>query len=135
MIGGGSQAIAALQGRDTVTAPGTDEVVTVDAEIVEKRDALFEKADSRRKLEQLYFDFMAEGHKRGRKKGEKRAPSQKVVTPMDAAREKFAQLVVFSRDSGVIDTVGLWDVEMLTAANEAISPLLAEIKKRLADAR
>lgn len=58
MLGGGTQAIAALQGRDTVLAPGGGETVDVDADILKKRDQLFEAADSRRKLEQLYLDFL-----------------------------------------------------------------------------
>jgi hypothetical protein len=63
MLGGGTQAIAALQGRDTVSAPGGGETVDVDAEILEKRDQLFEAADSRRKLEQLYLDFLGGDNK------------------------------------------------------------------------
>jgi hypothetical protein len=57
MLGGGTQAIAALQGRDTVAEPGTGDVIYVDAKVVKKRDELFEAADSRRKLEQMYFEF------------------------------------------------------------------------------
>jgi len=61
LIGGmGLQVVAALQGGEKVTK--TDgEVIDVPAEIIEKRDALFAECDSRRKLEQAYFAFMAEG--------------------------------------------------------------------------
>ena len=57
MLGGGTQAIAALQGRDTVAEPGTGDVIYVDAKVVKKRDELFEAADSRRKLEQMYIEY------------------------------------------------------------------------------
>lgn len=134
MIGGGTMALAALQGRDTVTAPGTGDVVTVDAEVIEKREELFKKADSRRKLEQLYFDFMAAPRRRGRKKGEKHAPA-KVSTPMDDARTLFARLVVCAGSAGLFDSIALWNAEMLQAADRALSPILAEVKKRLADIR
>ena len=72
MIGGGTQAIAALQGRDTVAAPGTGEVIDVDSEIIEKREALFAEVDSRRKLEQAYFAFMQEEDK-PKKKAKRKA--------------------------------------------------------------
>ena len=44
MLGGGTQAIAALQGRDTVSAPGGGETVDVDAEILHgERDRRFHR--------------------------------------------------------------------------------------------
>ena len=60
LIGGmGLQVVAALQGGEKVTK--TDgEVIDVPADIIERRDALFAECDSRRKLEQAYFAFMAE---------------------------------------------------------------------------
>ena len=58
MIGGGTQALAVLQNKETVLAPGSDhDFIDVDAKYLEKRDELFEKADSRRKLEQMWFQF------------------------------------------------------------------------------
>lgn len=56
MLGGGQMATAALMGDDTVRQPD-GETVDVESEYVAKADALFEKADSRRKLEQMWFEF------------------------------------------------------------------------------
>ena len=64
MLGGGEPAAAALMGEDAVKTPD-GETVDVDARILRRRDELFEKVDSRRKLEQSYFAFMA-GELRGR---------------------------------------------------------------------
>jgi len=70
MIGGGVQAIACLQGRDEVIEPATNDVVDVDESFIEKRNALFEEVDSRRKLEQMWFEFLkGQGGKRGRPHG------------------------------------------------------------------
>lgn len=60
LIGGqGLQTIAALQGGEKITKTN-GEVIDVPAKIIEERDALFDAVDSRRKLEQAYFAFMAE---------------------------------------------------------------------------
>ncbi len=133
MLGGGAPAVAALIGRDTVTDPDGNEI-PIDAEVVEKKDEIFRAADSRRKLEQMYFDFTEAPGRRGRKKGEKHAPA-KVSTPMDDARTLFARLVVCAGMAGLFESIALWNVEMLQAADRALSPILAEVKKRLADIR
>ena len=90
MIGGGTQAIAALQGRDTVAAPGTGEVIDVDSEIIEKREALFAEVDSRRKLEQAYFAFMAEGDKPKKKAKRKAVPVADPLSMSDSATVMWA---------------------------------------------
>ena len=58
MLGGGEVAVAALV-ENSGGKKAKDEVIDIPAEVVEKRDALFEEVDSRRKLEQAYFEFMA----------------------------------------------------------------------------
>jgi len=60
MIGGGVQAIACLQGRDEIIEPASRQTVEVDSAFIEKRDALFEQVDSRRQLEQMWFQFMGQ---------------------------------------------------------------------------
>ena len=71
MIGGGSQAVAALQDKTLVQEPGTGDTIDVDGDFIRKRDELFAEVKSRRELEQTYFDFMARDGKRrpGRPKG------------------------------------------------------------------
>lgn len=56
MLGGGEMAQAALLGMAKVARPD-GEIIDVDAEIIEKREDLFAEATSRRKLEQMWFDF------------------------------------------------------------------------------
>jgi len=68
MLGGGAVVTAALLGEGAVENP-SGEVVDVPAEIIEKRDAFFEKADSRRKLEQMWFEFTnGEGRPKAKRK-------------------------------------------------------------------
>lgn len=59
MLGGGVQALAALQQKEEVATPA-GEIVTIDAEVIEKREKMLESATSRRTLEQMYLDFMGE---------------------------------------------------------------------------
>lgn len=66
MIGGGAQALACLQGRNTVNEPGTQNVIEIDSTFIEKRDALFEKVESRRQLEQMWFEFCGATRRPGR---------------------------------------------------------------------
>ena len=76
MIGNGAVAIAALLGEETVMQPD-GEVIDIPADVIEKRDNLYKDVNSRRKLEQAYFDFMnGDGAQQGGKK--KRKP-RKVV--------------------------------------------------------
>lgn len=71
MIGGGTQALACLQGRDSVMDPASQAVVAVAPSFIERRDALFEQVDSRRKLEKMWFDFLCAGRRAGRPAGRK----------------------------------------------------------------
>ena len=57
MLGGGAVVTAALMGEYAVEDP-SGEVVAVDCTVRRKADEFFEKADSRRKLEQMWFEFM-----------------------------------------------------------------------------
>ena len=113
LIGGmGLQVVAALQGGEKVTK--TDgEVIDVPAEIIEKRDALFAECDSRRKLEQAYFAFMAEtgNGERGTGNGKRGtgAPLPK-LSQRDAAKS-------------------IWNIFMQKATNHSLKdaiPLLGE---------
>lgn len=96
MIGGGVQAIACLQGRETVVEPASQAVVNIDPTFIEKRDALFEKVESRRQLEQLWFEFCGEREKKrpGRPVGSK-AQTPKVDTnnPTLAARAEWSRVI------------------------------------------
>lgn len=106
MLGGGAAATAALLGESEVTQPD-GVVVVVPAKIIEERDQLFEKADSRRKFEQAYFAFMAESGQPKEKKEQKPLPK---LSQRDAAKS-------------------IWNIFMQKATNHSLKdaiPLLGE---------
>ena len=104
LIGGlGLQTIAALQGGGHVTKTN-GETVDVPAEIIEKRDALFEAVDSRRKLEQMYFEFMREQE---RPRGKKAKGAGEAAIPKLTQREEAA--AIWTRVMGVIDKTSVLD--------------------------
>lgn len=131
MLGGGTQAIAALQGRDTVSAPGGGEAVDVDAEILEKRDQLFEAADSRRKLEQMYLDFMS--RKPGRPKGTtaNKKVSAATLSPEEDARALWSRLIAPAQTYGLEPAASLLTADDAEAALEILTGLCDILKRRL----
>ena len=87
MIGGGTQALACLQGRDEVIDPATQEVIDVDASFIERREELFATANTKQKLEQMWFDSYAEFSKKvGRPKGAAKFEFKKDPPEVEAAR-------------------------------------------------
>lgn len=131
MLGGGSQAIAALQGREMVTSPGSNDVVEVDAEILEKRDALFEAADSRRKLEQMYLDFMG-GVKRGRPVGTKAAKvSAAELSPEQSARALWSKVIEPANTYGLEPASRLLTLNDARTALDVLTTLCDILKRRL----
>ncbi|MBO7688795.1 MAG: hypothetical protein J6V72_20615 [Kiritimatiellae bacterium] len=107
MLGGGARAVAALLGEATVTTPAK-ETVTIDAEVIEKRDSLFEDATSRRKLEQMYFSFMEQEERKERAKNRAVAPLPKLKPSDEAA-------AIWTKVMGVIDKTAVKDaIPLLT---------------------
>ena len=132
MLGGGSQAIAALQGREMVTSPGSNDVVEVDAEILEKRDALFEAADSRRKLEQMYLDFMGGAVKRGRPVGTKAAKvSAAELSPEQSARALWSKVLEPANTYGLEPASRLLTLNDARTALDVLTTLCDILKRRL----
>lgn len=96
MIGGGVQAIACLQGRETVIEPASQTVVDIDPAFIAKRDALFEKVESRRQLEQLWFEFCGAREKKrpGRPVGSvAQRPTVDTNNPTVAARAEWSRVI------------------------------------------
>ncbi len=104
MLGGGAMATAALLGESEVTQP-SGETVEVDAQIIEKRDAIFEDATSRRKLEQMYFDFMKKNGERGTGNGERNMLPK--ISKQEAARAIWARLMSELDKRTVKDAIAL----------------------------
>lgn len=98
MLGGGAVVTAALLGNDHVTQPD-GEVIDVPVEEARKADEFFEKADSRRKLEQMWFEFTNGEGKPGKKRskgldvgGEDAA----VLTAEQTAHAEWSRLLVLA---------------------------------------
>lgn len=139
MIGGGMQAIVALQGRDTITAPGTDEYIDVDAKVLEKRDQLFEQVDSRRKLEQMYLDFMGGGKPRGkpgRPKGTV-AGQMEQLTAVESAQRCWVNLVaeIAKHRSALYSAAALLPRADAENHIEELKGLVGALKARLEEVR
>ena len=131
MLGGGAPAVAALIGRDTVTDPDGNEV-PIDAEVIKTKEKIFSKADSRRKLEQQYFDFM---HMPAKPKG--RAKGSKNVSKTDAERANaFWKLNAATLAAPwALKSIPLLEGRVASAALETLRPLVTALKRRVAEDR
>ena len=135
MLGGGDVAVAALV-ENSGGKTAKDEVIDVPAEIVEKREALFGEVDSRRKLEQAYFEFMAADFgggetrgKVGRPKADKaRAPHLKAS---EAAAVIWAGVMRVLDKSAVMDAVPLLDEKATRVCKERLGDLYKALKRHL----
>ena len=129
MLGGGAPAVAALIGRDTVTDPDGNEI-PIDAEVVEKKEEIFRAADSRRKLEQMYFDFTeAPARPKGRAKGSKNVPKT------DAERaDAFWKLNAATLSAPwALKSIPLVERRVANFALTALQPLVTALKRRVSE--
>ena len=105
MLGGGAMGTAALLGETEVVTPA-GETVEVAAEILERRDAIFEDATSRRKLEQMYFNFMGREEGRGKREEGRENPLPK-ISKQEAAKRIWAQVMAVIDKRTVMDAIAL----------------------------
>jgi len=129
MLGGGAGAVAALLGRDTVTDPDGNEV-PIDAEVVERKEEIFREAGSRRKLEQMYFDFTeAPARPKGRAKGSKNVPKT------DAERaDAFWKLNAATLSAPwALKSIPLVEWRVANFALTALQPLVTALKRRVSE--
>lgn len=129
MLGGGAVAMAALLDQTEVTAPNA-ETVTVDAEVLERRDELFADATSRRKLEQMYFEFAyGKGGKVGRPKAEAaRAPKLKAS---EEAANTWAGVMRVLDKSAVMNAVPYLDEKVTRVCKERLGDFYEALKRHL----
>ena len=131
MLGGGAPAVAALIGRDTVTDPDGNEV-PIDAEVVERKEEIFREADSRRKLEQMYFDFTETTAKpKGRAKGSKNIPK----TDAERANAFWKLNAATLAAPWALKSIPLLEGRVASAALETLQPLVTALKRRVAEDR
>ena len=129
MLGGGAVAMAALLDQTEVTTPNA-ETVTVDAEVLERRDELFADATSRRKLEQVYFEFAyGKGGKVGRPKAE--AAPLPHLKKSDEAAAIWAGVMRVLDKSAVMDNVPLLDEKVTRVCKERLGDLYEALKRHL----
>ena len=128
MLGGGAVVTAALLGEGRVEDP-SGEVIDVPAEIIEKRDALFEKADSRRKLEQMWFEF-ANGECRPKAK---KAGVGQLVTPSlkEAAKSTWNIFMQKATHHSLKDTIPLLGEKETQVCHDGLMDLISLLKNHL----
>ena len=136
MMGGGEMALEAMAGGETVTDPA-GETVEIEAEIIEKRDEIFAAADSRRKLEQMWFDFSGDGPKKkgkaGRPKGSKvqyQGYQGEALQPAQAARALWSKVIEPAMDAGLGAAAKLLEVKDVADALAVLEPLVSILKQR-----
>jgi len=134
MLGGGAMAIAALQDEGKVIDPD-GRTVTIDAEVIEKRDAIFEEATSRRKFEQQYFEFAAEASrgKAGRPVGTGHALVIERDAVKNAAALWFKPISIFSRGrASFLSAADVLPLERAKEAREELAELVRALDARIA---
>lgn len=128
MLGGGAMGTAALLGESEVVTP-SGETVDVAAEIIEKRDAIFDNATSRRKLEQMYFDFM--GREERKAKRGTVAPLPK-VSRQEAARRIWAGLMAQLDKRTALDAIALLPPTDAKVCHDRLFELTKAMKAQMA---
>lgn len=128
MIGGGRMAEAALLEHDTVMQPN-GVVERVNEITVQARDSIFANIDSRRKLEQAWFDFM---------KSQGVAPV-KVQHPVKKLSKQEESKVIWTGvmnildKSAVLDSVALLPGNVASACLARITTLRDALKQRVSE--
>ena len=142
MIGGGSQAVAALQDKTLVQEPGTGDTIDVDGDFIRKRDELFAEVKSRRELEQTYFAFMAsEGKRRpGRPKGSgKPAPESYAAVHKTAAENAATAYAIvwgeLDKKRQLPNLASLLKVEDARDILALVEPVYHALKRRVEEGR
>ena len=134
MLGGGAVVTAALLGNDQVTQPD-GEVIDVPVEEARKCNQFFEKADSRRKLEQMWFEFTNGEGKPGKKRskgldvGDESAPA---LTAAQEAHAEWSRLFLLKpRFSKMMSLARSLTVADASDALELLRPLMDSLKARV----
>ena len=135
MLGGGEVAVAALV-ENSGGKTAKDEVIDVPAEIVEKREALFGEVDSRRKLEQAYFEFMAADFGGGEMRGKVGRPKAGAgahphIPASEAAATIWTGVMRVLDKSAVMDAVPHLDEKATRVCKERLGDFYEALKRHL----
>jgi len=129
MLGGGAMATAALLGESEVTQPD-GEVVEVEAKVIKERDALFENATSRRKLEQMYFDFMKKEDAKAKRKAGAGGPLPQ-PTRSEAAARVWAGLMAQLGKTTTLTSISLLPPKIAESCYGRLAQLAAAMKDQM----
>ena len=134
MLGGGAVVTAALLGEYAVEDP-SGEVVAVDCTVRRKADEFFEKADSRRKLEQMWFEFM-NGEGQPRKTRGKRldvgGEAVPVLTAAQTAHAEWSRLFMLKgRFAKMVRLAASLTCSDASDAIELLRPLMDALRARV----
>lgn len=130
MLGGGAMATAALLGRDEVTQPD-GEVVDVDEATSKKCDELFENATSRRKLEQMYFDFVEKEKRRERRRNTGGGGTLPKPTRAEAAARVWAGLMAQLDKASTLDSIATLPPKIAATCYERMQQLTQALKEQM----
>ena len=138
LLGGGAVAMAALQGVVEVVNPD-GEAVEVSDDVIRRRERIFEEADSRRKLERLFFEYMgvATEGRAGRPKGSRnRAAPAAAKSAAEAAQEFWALTMdrLQGRSAALQSAAMLLTGAQAEAALTVLGDLVAALEARLDEA-
>lgn len=134
--GGGKRVVAALLGEATVMQPD-GEVVEVEAETIEKCEKFFADVDSRRKLQQAYFDFMnGDGAQQGGKKRTKGLVMEEPKAKLSAgqfAHAKWSDIIepAVKKCAKLVRLAASLTVEDAQDAIDALRPLMDALRERV----
>ena len=121
---------AALLEHDTVTQPN-GEVVDVDSAMAQARDNLFANVDSRRKLEQAWFDFIGKSERSSAIKAGDRVI--KKLSKSEEAKVIWTGVMNILDKSAVLDSVPLLSGQVAEVCFERVTALRDALKARLAE--
>jgi len=135
--GGGKRVVAALLGEATVMQPN-GEVVEVEAETIEKCEKFFADVDSRRKLQQAYFDFMngdgaQQGGKKKRTKGLVMPEAKAQLSAAQFAHAKWSDIIepAVKKCARLVRLAASLTVDDAQDAIDALRPLMDALRERI----
>lgn len=135
--GGGKRVVAALLGEATVMQPD-GEVVEVEAETIEKCEKFFADVDSRRKLQQAYFDFMngdgaQQGGKKKRTKGLVMQEAKAQLSAAQFAHAKWSDIIepAVKKCARLVRLAASLTVDDAQDAIDALRPLMDALRERV----
>lgn len=129
-IGGGTQAIAALQGLDSFADPASNKIIEVEAEILEKRDNVLSEVSSVRQLEQMMFNLFGDDKPKGGRSKADLSPIPK-LTKAQESKKIWSDVLLILNKTSVHNAIPLLPEKETQLCVETLSDLLSSLKNHL----